>query len=100
VKAALRGRASGAAANPQAVLNYAGSKPAGTIHTYRNQHTSPFRARFSISKQCFFMGFRVPHSGVFARLLMKRREYKLGISNEALEKKLRYYKIKKLAVSA
>jgi transposase len=38
-----------------------------------------------------------------AWLLMKRREYYNGISNEALEKKLRYYKIKKLgklAVSA
>jgi transposase len=32
-----------------------------------------------------------------AWLLMKRREYYQGISNEALEKKLRYYKIKKLA---
>jgi transposase len=32
-----------------------------------------------------------------AWLLMKRREYYRGISNEALEKKLRYYKIKKLA---
>jgi hypothetical protein len=34
---------------------------------------------------------------------MKRREYYRGMSNEALEKKLRYYKIKKLvelAVSA
>jgi hypothetical protein len=27
-----------------------------------------------------------------ARLLMKRREYYCGISNEVLEKKLRYYK--------
>jgi hypothetical protein len=27
---------------------------------------------------------------------MKRREYYRGISGEALEKKLRYYKIKKL----
>jgi transposase len=38
-----------------------------------------------------------------AWLLMKRREYYRGISSEALEKKLRYYKIKKLvdlAVSA
>jgi hypothetical protein len=32
-----------------------------------------------------------------AWLLMKRREYYRGMSNEALEKKLRYYKIKKLA---
>jgi hypothetical protein len=32
-----------------------------------------------------------------AWLLMKRREYYHGISNEALEKKLRYNKIKKLA---
>jgi hypothetical protein len=32
-----------------------------------------------------------------AWLLMKRREYYRGVSNEALEKKLRYYKIKKLA---
>jgi hypothetical protein len=31
-----------------------------------------------------------------AWLLMKRREYYKGMSNEALEKKLRYYKIKKL----
>jgi hypothetical protein len=30
------------------------------------------------------------------RLLMKRKEYYHGISNEALVKKLRYYKIKKL----
>jgi hypothetical protein len=41
----------------------------------------------------------------FSRLVerMNRREYYRGISNEALEKKLRYYKIKKLiemAVSA
>jgi hypothetical protein len=28
---------------------------------------------------------------------MKRREYYRGMSNEALEKKLRYYKVKKLA---
>jgi hypothetical protein len=34
-----------------------------------------------------------------AWLLMKRREYYRGMSNEALEKKLRYYKIKKLAES-
>jgi transposase len=32
-----------------------------------------------------------------AWVLMKRREYYRGMSNEALEKKLRYYKIKKLA---
>jgi hypothetical protein len=32
-----------------------------------------------------------------AWLLMKRREYYRGIDDEALEKKLRYYKIKKLA---
>jgi hypothetical protein len=32
-----------------------------------------------------------------AWLLMKRREYYRGISNGALEKKLRYYKVKKLA---
>jgi transposase len=31
-----------------------------------------------------------------AWVLMKRREYYRGMSNEALEKKLRYYKIKKL----
>jgi hypothetical protein len=32
-----------------------------------------------------------------AWMLMRRREYYRGMSNEALEKKLRYYKIKKLA---
>jgi hypothetical protein len=40
---------------------------------------------------------------ILAWLLMKRREYYQGMSNEALGKKLRYYKIKKLvemAVSA
>ncbi|MDR0639057.1 MAG: hypothetical protein LBG27_09210 [Spirochaetaceae bacterium] len=31
-----------------------------------------------------------------AQLLMKRREYYCGMSNEALAKKPRYYKIKKL----
>jgi hypothetical protein len=31
-----------------------------------------------------------------AWLLMKRREYYRGMSNEALEKKPRYYKVKKL----
>ncbi|MDR0637410.1 MAG: hypothetical protein LBG27_00650 [Spirochaetaceae bacterium] len=35
-----------------------------------------------------------------ARLLMKRREYYCGMSNEALAKKLRYYKIKKLVEEA
>jgi transposase len=34
---------------------------------------------------------------VLAWLLMKRRENYRGMNNEALEKKLRYYKIKKLA---
>jgi hypothetical protein len=34
---------------------------------------------------------------ILAWLLMKRREYYRGMSNEALEKKLRYYKVKKLA---
>jgi hypothetical protein len=34
-----------------------------------------------------------------AWLLMKRQEYYRGMSSEALEKKLRYYKIKKLAES-
>ena len=35
-----------------------------------------------------------------AWLLMKRREYYRGMNSEALEKKLRYYKIKKLAEEA
>jgi hypothetical protein len=34
---------------------------------------------------------------VLAWLLMKRREYYRGISSAALEKKLHYYKVKKLA---
>jgi hypothetical protein len=34
---------------------------------------------------------------ILAWLLMRRREYYHGMSNEALAKKLRYYKIKKLA---
>jgi hypothetical protein len=40
---------------------------------------------------------------ILAWLLMRRREYYQGVSNEALEKKPRYYKVKKLvemAVSA
>jgi hypothetical protein len=40
---------------------------------------------------------------ILAWLLMKRREYYRGMSNEALEKKPRYYNVKKLvewAVSA
>jgi transposase len=37
---------------------------------------------------------------ILAWLLMRRREYYRGIDNEALEKKLRYYKIKRLAEMA
>jgi hypothetical protein len=35
-----------------------------------------------------------------AWLLMRRREYSRGMDSAALEKKLRYYKIKKMAEEA
>jgi hypothetical protein len=35
-----------------------------------------------------------------AWLLMKRRDYYNGVSSAALEKKLRYYKIKKMVAAA